>query len=397
MNPNPGHVPTTPPADAGVWADLVGQRTAVEVLRRAVVGDPHAMSHAWLISGPPGSGRSNAARAFAAALQCDQGGCGHCRSCRTVLAGSHPDVTVISTEKLSIGVDEIRDVAVRSYMSPTVGRWQVVLVEDADRITERGVNALLKSIEEPSPATVWLLCAPTPDDVLPTIRSRTRALTLVTPAARDVARLLVQRDGISPHEADVAARAAQGHIGRARHLARDASARQRRDDVLKIPAHLTGVGACLRAAETVVKAAEAEATAQTSDLEASERTDLQQALGMGTKGARPRNVAAAVKELEDEQKLRVKRLQRDAIDRALTELTTWYRDVLSIQLETGAELVNIEHHEQVAAEAARATPDRTIARIDAILACREALASNVAPLLAVESMMVSLGADEPLA
>lgn len=396
MTPTPEHVATTPPADAGVWADLVGQRAAVEVLRRAVVGDAHAMSHAWLITGPPGSGRSNAARAFAAALQCDEGGCGRCRSCRTALAGSHPDVTLISTEQLSIGVKEVREFARRSFMSPTVGRRQVMVVEDADRITENGANALLKSIEEPSPATVWLLCAPTPDDVLPTIRSRTRSLTLTTPAAQDVARLLVQRDGVSPHDAEVAARAAQGHIGRARHLARDETARQRRDDVLKIPRHLTGVGACLRAAEVVVKAAEAEATAQTADLEARERTDLQQALGMGTKGARPRNTAVAMKELEDEQKLRVKRLQRDAIDRALTELTTWYRDVLSVQLETGAELVNIEHRDQVTAEAARATPDRTIARIDAILGCREALAGNVAPLLAVESMMVRLGADEPL-
>lgn len=393
----PAPAATTPSADAGVWADLVGQRAAVEVLRRAVLGDSHAMSHAWLITGPPGSGRSNAALAFAAALQCDQGGCGHCRTCRTALAGSHPDVTVISTEQLSIGVKEIRDFAQRSFMSPTLGRWQIVVVEDADRITERGVNALLKSIEEPSPATVWLLCAPTPDDVLPTIRSRTRSLTLTTPAAADVARLLVQRDGIAPHDAEVAARAAQGHIGRARHLARDETARSRRNEVLRIPGHLTGVGACLRAAETVVKAAEAEAVAQTADLEARERAELQQALGMGTKGARPRNTAAAMKELEEEQKLRVKRLQRDAIDRTLTELTTWYRDVLSVQLETGAELVNIEHRDQVGTEAGRSTPDRTIARIDAILACREALAGNVAPLLAVEAMMVGLGADEPMA
>lgn len=400
MNPavtrSPQHASSTPPAGSGVWGDLVGQRAAVEVLRRAVVGDVHAMSHAWLVTGPPGSGRSNAASAFAAALQCDRGGCGECASCRTALAGTHPDITVVSTEMLSIGVDEVRRLAQRSYMSPTLGRWQVVVVEDADRITERGVNALLKSIEEPAPATVWLLCAPTPDDVLPTIRSRTRSLTLTTPTAADVARLLVQRDGIDPHEADVAARAAQGHIGRARHLARNEEARRRRDDVLRLPSHLTGVAACLRAAESIVRAAEGEATAQTAEVEAAERAALQQALGIGTKGARPRNTAAALKELEDEQKLRFKRLQRDSIDRALTELTTWYRDVLSVQLGTGAELVNLEHHDQVTDEAARATPDRTIARIDAILACREALEGNVAPLLAVEAMMVALGADAPL-
>ncbi|QGF23908.1 DNA polymerase III subunit delta' C-terminal domain-containing protein [Raineyella fluvialis] len=232
--------------------------------------------------------------------------------------------------------------------------------------------------------------------MIATIRSRTRALTLTTPKVREVAALLERRDGIDPVTADAAARAAQGHIGRARHLARDEAARQRRRDVLRIPMHLGGVGACLRAAATLVDAAQAEATGQTAETEARERAELEQALGVGTRGARPRNIAAALKELEDEQKLRVKRLQRDAIDRALTELTTWYRDVLSVQLRTGAELVNVELADVVLTEASRATPDRTIARIDAILACREALAGNVAPQLAVESMLVSLGADDPL-
>ncbi|MEA5153875.1 DNA polymerase III subunit delta' [Raineyella sp.] len=387
---------TTPAADQGVWADLVGQQAAIEVLRRAVVGAAHAMTHAWLVTGPPGSGRSNAARAFAAGLQCPDGGCGVCRTCRTSLSGAHPDVTLISTEKLSIGVDQVREYARRSMMAPTVGRWQVMIVEDADRITEAGANALLKSVEEPAPATVWILCAPTPEDVIPTIRSRTRALTLATPRVRDVAALLERRDGIDPTTADAAARAAQGHIGRARHLARDEAARQRRRDVLRIPSHLGSLGACLRAATTLVEAAAAEAGDQTAEIEVRERAALEQALGVGTRGARPRNTAAALKELEDEQRLRVKRLQRDAIDRALTELTTWYRDVLSVQLGTGADLVNVELAGAVAEEAARATPDRTIARIDAILACREALEGNVAPQLAVESMLVSLGADEPL-
>lgn len=375
----------------GVWSDLVGQSAAVAVLQRAVRGETHAMSHAWLITGPPGSGRSNAARAFAAALQCDQGGCGRCRSCRTVLGGSHPDVTLVSTEQLSIGVKEVRDLARRSMMSPTVGRWQIVVVEDADRITEAGANALLKSIEEPAPATVWLLCAPTPDDVIVTIRSRARSLTLTTPAVSEVAALLVRRDGIDLQAAEQAARAAQGHIGRARHLARDEKARARRDDVLRIPMRLATVADCLRAASVVMSSAQEEAAEQTADIEVRERAELEQALGMGTRGARPRHTEAALKDLAAEQKLRVKRLERDAIDRALTELTTWYRDVLSVQLHSGAELVNIALADGIGVDAARTTPDRTIARIDAILACREALAGNVAPLLAVEAMMVILG------
>src|SRR4051794_35301670 len=204
----------------GVWADLIGQERSVAVLRRAVSGRAHAMSHAWLITGPPGSGRSNAARAFAAALQCERDGCGECTQCRTSLSGAHPDVTLVRTELLSIGVDEVRELVRRASMSPTLGRAQVIVVEDADRVTERGADALLKSIEEPAPKTVWLLCAPNPDDVVATIRSRCRTLELQTPTVAAVSRLLQVRDGVEPELAGYAARVAQGHIGRARVLAR---------------------------------------------------------------------------------------------------------------------------------------------------------------------------------
>ncbi|WP_232821751.1 DNA polymerase III subunit delta', partial [Desertihabitans aurantiacus] len=231
----------------GVWADLVGQQGPVEVLRRAAAGHRHAMSHAWLVVGPPGSGRSTAARAFAAALQCPRQGCGECSECRTSLSGAHPDVTLVRTEMLSIGVDEVRELVRRAAMSPTLGRRQVLVVEDADRLTERGADALLKSIEEPSPKTVWLLCAPTADDVVPTIRSRCRLLTLATPRPADVAALLHRRDGVEESLAAEVARAAQGHIGRARVLARDESARERRREVLRIPGRLTDLGACLSA------------------------------------------------------------------------------------------------------------------------------------------------------
>ncbi|NMD46047.1 MAG: DNA polymerase III subunit delta', partial [Propionibacterium sp.] len=191
-----------------VWADLVGQDRVVEVLRRAVAGDAHAMTHAWLITGPPGSGRSNAARAFAAALQCERGGCGECSACRTSLSGAHPDVTLVRTEQLSIGVDEVRDLVRRAAMSPTLRRYQVIVVEDADRVTERGADALLKSIEEPATRTVWLLCAPTPDDVVVTIRSRCRRVELATPGPAAVAELLVRRDGVPADLAEFAARVA---------------------------------------------------------------------------------------------------------------------------------------------------------------------------------------------
>jgi DNA polymerase-3 subunit delta' len=374
----------------GVWAELTGQTAAVSTLQRAVAGEPHAMSHAWLFTGPPGSGRSNAARAFAAALQCSSGGCGECTACRTSLSGAHPDVTLVRTELLSIGVDEVRELVRRSAMSPTLGRWQVIVIEDADRITERGADALLKSIEEPAPRTVWILCAPTADDVVATVRSRSRLLTLQTPTIPAVARLLETRDGIEPELAAYAARASQGHIGRARVLARDEGARIRRQQVLQIPSQLHGLGACLAAAAQVVEASTVEASAATNEPDASERAALEEALGFGTKGAKPRQAQAAIKELEEQQRARTKRFQRDAIDRTLTELTGFYRDVLSIQTGSAAPLINEDLRPQIVVLARKSTAESTLHRIDALLDCRTALEGNVAPLLAVEAALIGL-------
>jgi DNA polymerase III subunit delta' len=374
----------------GVWAELIGQDLAVDTLRRAVQGDPHAMSHAWLITGPPGSGRSNSARAFAAALQCPRGGCGECSHCRSALSGAHPDVTLVHTEQLSIGVDEVRDLVRRAAMSPTLGRYQVIVVEDADRVTERGADALLKSIEEPARRTVWILCAPTPDDVVATIRSRCRLLNLQTPTDRSVARLLETRDGVAPELAAFAARVAQGHIGRARALAQDEEARRRRREILQIPSRLHGLGACLAAAADLVDACTEEAATTTGELDAKERAALEEALGFGTRGARPRQAQAAIRELEEQQKARAKRIQRGAIDRALTELTGFYRDVLSVQTRSGALLVNQDLEPHIAVLARKSGPEATLRRIDALLACRVALEGNVAPLLAVEAALIGL-------
>jgi DNA polymerase-3 subunit delta' len=378
------------PSVASVWDELVGQDRSVETLRRAVSGDMHAMSHAWLITGPPGSGRSNAARAFAAALQCGRGGCGICNTCRTALAGAHPDVTLVRTEMLSIGVDEVRDLVRRAAMRPTLGRHQVIVIEDADRVTERGADALLKSVEEPAARTVWILCAPTADDVVATIRSRCRHLNLQTPTVRSVAELLQRRDGVAESVAWYAARVAQGHIGRAKVLARDGEARRRRDAVLEIPFQLSGLGPCLRAAAELVEACAEEAAATTSALDAGELARLQEALGFGTKGARPRQAQAALKDLDDQQKARAKRVQRDALDRALTELTGLYRDVLSVQTRSGAELVNSELSTKISVLARKSAPEQTLRRIDALLGCRTALETNVAPLLAVEATLIAL-------
>ena len=372
------------------------------------------MSQAWPITGPPGSGRSNAAKAFAAALQCAEHGCGQCNACRTTLSGAHPDVTLVRTEALSIGVDEVRELVRRAAMNPAHGRHQVVVVEDADRITERGADALLKAIEEPAPKTVWLLCAPTPEDVIVTIRSRCRRLHLATPRDEAVADLLTRRDGIPPEMAAEAARAGQGHIGRARRLARDeeararrnatgalrlapdAGSRPRRNAIGELPTRLRSLGDCLQAAEDLVNQASEEDAAATAESDASERAELEKALGFGSAGARPRNAQAAIRDLEKQQAARSKRLQRDALDRVLTELTAYHRDVLAIQTGAvrpeeenalrGARLVNAGWSASLHRVAHSQSPEHTVATIDAT------------PLLVMETLLIAMtGAARSLA
>jgi DNA polymerase-3 subunit delta' len=387
-----------PGVGTGVWADLVGQERTVEVLLRAAQaaaarlrgesGD--GMTHAWLFTGPPGSGRSTAARAFAAALQCPRCGCGGCDACRTALGGTHADVTVVNTRKLSIGVDDARSLVSRAARHPAGGRWQVMVVEDADRLTDPAANALLKAVEEPTEHTVWLLCAPAVDDVLPTIRSRCRHLSLRTPPAAAVAEVLTRRDGVDAGMAGFAARAAQGHIGRARRLATDEQARLRRHDVMRLPLSLGELSAALGAAAELVQAATDEANETAGALAATETEDMKRALGVGPGGRQPSGSAAALKELEGEQKKRATRAKRDGIDRALVDLAGFYRDVLAVQSGAEVELVNEEMRDAITSVARSSTPEATVRRIDAVLRAREQIELNVAPLLAVEAMTVAL-------
>ncbi|MCV2394928.1 DNA polymerase III subunit delta' [Actinotalea sp. M2MS4P-6] len=372
-----------------VWDGVVGQEAAVAVLRTAV-SDVEAMTHAWLITGPPGSGRSNAARAFAAALQCEAGGCGTCASCSTALAGTHADVTVVATEKVTISIDEVRDLIGVAQRSPSQGRWRVIIVEDADRMTERTSNVLLKAIEEPPPRTVWLLCSTSPQDVQVTIRSRCRPLALRVPAPEAVARLLVERDGVDEATADHAARAAQSHIGLARRLARDPDARERRRRTLELVGEIRGVGDAVLAAADLVEVAQAEAKAATEDRDAAEKAALLHTLGADDGGRLPPTLRAQVRQLEDEQKRRATRAQRDVLDRSLLDLLSLYRDVLVLQLGGEVELVNTEHTALVERLAAEASAEQTLRRMDAIGEARTRLAGNVAPLLAMEAMAVAL-------
>jgi DNA polymerase III subunit delta' len=401
-----------------VFTQLVGQPDAVAALRAAASGQ--GTTHSWLFVGPPGSGRSVAARSFAAALQCtstpqvgNRGdlpspqsrqaiphqrpvGCGECPGCHTTLTGTHPDVQFVVPEGLSIPVAQMRSLVLRAATAPSSGRWQILVVEDADRLTEAAGNALLKAVEEPPLRTVFLLCAPSdhPDDVPVTIRSRCRLVTLRQPAADAIAELLVSRDGIDPSLAAWVADASQGHVGRARWLARDAQARERRSAVLTVPRQLTGVGACFDAANNLIAAAEAEAEASTATADAAERAAMETALGAGGTGkgaaGAARGVAGQLKELERRQKSRATRAQRDALDRALLDLAGFYRDVLAIQWAAPVRPIHKDVNPIAVAAAQKWRPETTLRRLESVLECRTAIDANVKPRIAVEAMMLRL-------
>jgi DNA polymerase-3 subunit delta' len=389
-----------------VFADLAGQDLVVEQLRQAaaaaatgVGGTGGAqtragMTHAWLFTGPPGCGRSVAARAFAAALLCPELGCGHCASCHQVLAGTHADLLLVRPDGLSYGVKQTRELVLRAAAAPVGGRWQAVLFEDADRATEQAANALLKAIEEPTPRTVWLLCAPSPDDLVPTIRSRCRLVTLRTPPADAVAAMLARRDGVDEGVALAAARAAQGHIGRARRLATDPEAARHRTEVLRVPVSVDGLGQAVDAAARLVAAAETAAAAVTAELDEPEQADLRRAFGEGSTGKgvakAARGVAGAMKDLTDRQKSRATRVKRDCLDRALLDLAGFYRDVLAVQLGAPVELANADVEPDIRRVAVASAPEATVRRMEAIMQCRERIQANAHPLLAAEAMTLAL-------
>ena len=376
-----------------VWDDLVGQQSVLETLRRAATGD--GMTHAWLFTGPPGSGRSNVARAFAAALQCEtRTGCGECEHCRLGLSGSHPDIKWVRSETSVLYVGDMRDLVQSAAKFPSVGRWQIVVIEDADRLgtpeNPRTGNALLKAIEEPTPKTVWLLCAPTRADVLPTIASRSRHVTLATPTGEQITDFLV-RSGIDATVASFAARASQGHIGRARALCVDEGTRSRRREIVSLPARMTSIGSCMTAATNLNELAKEETEAITAETEARELKELQSIFGNERKDLTSRSYKAALSGLEKLQKQKAKRRVLDVIDRALMDLVSVYRDAIALSMGAPGLLVNEELRGDVATLARAATSEELLRMIDAIFTAREQMLEfNVPPQLALESMTVAL-------
>lgn len=368
-----------------LWDELTGQREAIAVVEAAAsLTDESAMTHSWLITGPPGSGRSNLAYAFAAALLG-----GDEATEKQVAARTHPDLGVLATEHVVIRIEDVRQLVAASQFSPSVGRYRVMVIEDADRMTERTSNVLLKALEEPPPRTVWILCAPSEADLLPTIRSRVRTVRLRIPEVSEVADLLVRRDGVDPAIAQRAAREAQSHIGMAHRLATNTEALQRRERTLDIALGIRSVTDAVLAATALHDVAKADAEALTQERDAEERDAALRSLGIEPGGTIPPALRAQLKNLEEDQKRRATRSLRDGLDRIMVDLLSLYRDILMVQLGVPGELVNLQIADRVRDAAASCEPAQTLATLDAITVARRRIDANVAPMLALEAMLVS--------
>ena len=373
-----------------IWSELLGQPEAISQLRQAVSDKDAGLQHAWLLTGTPGSGRSNAATAFAAALLCEKAGCGQCKSCRMVSSGSHPDVSVLATEKVIISIEEIRQLVASSHFGGSVGKYQIMIIEDADRMSERSSNVLLKALEEPPAGTIWLLCAPSEADMLPTIRSRVRRIALKQPSTQTVADLLVARDGIERSLAMQVAAEAQGHIGMALRLATSSDARARRKETLLSSMQIDSIPKAMATAERWLELAKKDAEAITIERDGQERADLLATLGIPEGGTVPPGLRADIKALEEAQKRRATRSLRDGIDRILVDLMSLYRDVLTVQLGAGAELVNQDLKNQLDELASSTTSTNTISKLEAMALARVRIGANVRDLMVLESLAIQL-------
>ena len=375
---------------APIWRELFGQSEAIAQLELAIKHRDEGVHHAWLMTGPPGSGRSNLAVAFAGALLCAEGGCGTCRSCVLAMGGNHPDIDVLTTERVAISIDEIRTLVNSAQLGGSMGRYRIMIIEDADRMAERSSNVLLKALEEPPAGTIWILCAPSEADMLPTIRSRVRRIALKTPAVEEVAQLLVERDGVERSLALKVAAEAQSHIGMAKRLATSADARGRRRDTLLAAIAIDSVSTAMFTADRWIDLARRDADALTTERDEEEREELLRVLGVEDTSKLPPYARADVKALEESQKRRGTRSLRDGIDRILVDLLSLYRDVLMVQLEAAVDLVNEDLHVQLSEIARRSTPQQTLFKLAQIELARTRIAANVRDLMVMEALAVNL-------
>ena len=379
-----------------VWDSLVGQKPVIDMLSRIAQGDPSRITQSWLICGPPGSGRSNMARAFAAALESPDHGMSAepTRVTQQVLAGTHPDVTVLTTNKVTIGIDQVREIITTSEQMPATAPWRIIIIEDVDRMLERTTNVLLKEIEEPAEHCIWLLCAPSAQDVLPTIRSRTRIVNLAVPSTQAVAGFLTSTTNVEPKVAQRAARLAEGHIGIAKLYATDERVMSDRDELVVGVLNLARASDAVLLAGNLIDNAKAQAEADANRITAGQEAEFRRINGLAPSDRIPPKLRGAFNQIakKDDVKRLVTRRTRDVLDRALNSIASIYRDVAVLQnnAEDSVGLINLENRSSITELSVRLNRAGAVTRLDEVAHARKRLAGNGNPLLVFESLFCAL-------
>ena len=379
-----------------VWDSLVGQKPVIDMLSRIAQGDPSQITQSWLIFGPPGSGRSNMARAFAAALESPDHGMSAepTRVTQQVLAGTHPDVTVLTTNKVTIGIDQVREIITTSEQMPATAPWRIIIIEDVDRMLERTTNVLLKEIEEPAEHCIWLLCAPSAQDVLPTIRSRTRIVNLAVPSTQAVAGFLTSTTNVEPKVAQRAARLAEGHIGIAKLYATDERVMSDRDELVVGVLNLARASDAVLLAGNLIDNAKAQAEADANRITAGQEAEFRRINGLAPSDRIPPKLRGAFNQIakKDDVKRLVTRRTRDVLDRALNSIASIYRDVAVLQnnAEDSVGLINLENRSSITELSVRLNRAGAVTRLDEVAHARKRLAGNGNPLLVFESLFCAL-------
>lgn len=379
-----------------VWDSLVGQKPVIDMLSRIAQGDPSQITQSWLICGPPGSGRSNMARAFAAALESPDHGMSAepTRVTQQVLAGTHPDVTVLTTNKVTIGIDQVREIITTSEQMPATAPWRIIIIEDVDRMLERTTNVLLKEIEEPAEHCIWLLCAPSAQDVLPTIRSRTRIVNLAVPSTQAVAGFLTSTTNVEPKVAQRAARLAEGHIGIAKLYATDERVMSDRDELVVGVLNLARASDAVLLAGNLIDNAKAQAEADANRITAGQEAEFRRINGLAPSDRIPPKLRGAFNQIakKDDVKRLVTRRTRDVLDRALNSIASIYRDVAVLQnnAEDSVGLINLENRSSITELSVRLNRAGAVTRLDEVAHARKRLAGNGNPLLVFESLFCAL-------
>lgn len=379
-----------------VWDSLVGQKPVIDMLSRIAQGDPSQITQSWLICGPPGSGRSNMARAFAAALESPDHGMSAepTRVTQQVLAGTHPDVTVLTTNKVTIGIDQVREIITTSEQMPATAPWRIIIIEDVDRMLERTTNVLLKEIEEPAGHCIWLLCAPSAQDVLPTIRSRTRIVNLAVPSTQAVAGFLTSTTNVEPKVAQRAARLAEGHIGIAKLYATDERVMSDRDELVVGVLNLARASDAVLLAGNLIDNAKAQAEADANRITAGQEAEFRRINGLAPSDRIPPKLRGAFNQIakKDDVKRLVTRRTRDVLDRALNSIASIYRDVAVLQnnAEDSVGLINLENRSSITELSVRLNRAGAVTRLDEVAHARKRLAGNGNPLLVFESLFCAL-------